>query len=42
MIFIECQTGEIVQVDAPALRGAKLDGLELHRALLEYQDLRKL
>lgn len=39
MFVIRCETGEDVVVDAPTLRGAKLCGLNLHRALLDNQDL---
>lgn len=39
MIFITCQTGDIIEIDAPMLRGATLDGMNLHRAVLEHLDM---
>src|SRR5438132_1471955 len=41
MIVIRCETGEEVQVEGDDLVGAKLAGLDLHRALLERRDLRQ-
>ena len=39
MISITCQTGASVEVDEQTLRGAKLNGLNLHRAIFEGNDL---
>jgi uncharacterized protein YjbI with pentapeptide repeats len=41
MIIIRCETGDDVQVEGDTLVGANLARLNLHRALLEGQDLRK-
>ena len=39
MIKIHCETGETIIVEAETLSGAVLDGLNLHRALLQGSDL---
>lgn len=40
MRTIYCLSGEHIQLDLNTLVGAKLDGVNLHRALLEKEDLR--
>ena len=40
MVIIRCETGDDVQVETDSLAGSKLTGLNLHRALLDGQDLR--
>ncbi len=35
MIIIHCQTGHDVKINSNTLENAMLDGLDLHRALLE-------
>src|SRR4051794_20223485 len=40
MIVIHCETGDDVEVAAETLIGANLSRLNLHRALLDGQDLR--
>ena len=38
---VVCQTGEVVEIPYESLIGVKLDGLFLHRALLENQPMMK-
>jgi len=38
---IVCQTGQVVEIPYESLIGANLDGLSLHRALLEEQKMMK-